>query len=183
MKPFFKKRQKGFTLVELGIVVAIAAVIIGIALAVVPALLASTRANAEISQLPTVTTKIQRAYANAANFAAVTTAAVVNLNVFPDSQVDKVAVTISNRWGGSVTVAPATLVNANDGVAITETLIPTAECLQIGQGVEGFMRKIAVGTAPGIVVKVDGTATTDPVKLGTECQKTNANTMIFTVGK
>ena len=180
MKFSLKKRQSGFTLVELGIVVAIAAIIIGIGLVVVPSILASTRANAEISELPTITTKIQRAYANQPNFAALTQAGIVNLNVFPESVVNKTAGTIANRWGGAVTIAPATLKQANDAVAITSADIPTAECLQIGQGVEGAMRKITVGTT---VVKADGVSAADPAALGTACNAAATVSMIFTFGK
>jgi prepilin-type N-terminal cleavage/methylation domain-containing protein len=180
MKFSLKKRQSGFTLVELGIVVAIAAIIIGIGLIVVPSILASTRANAEISELPTITTKIQRSFANQPNYAAVTQASIIGLNVFPTSVVDKTAGTVSNRWGGVVTVAAATLVNANDGVSITSTQIPTAECLQVGQGVEGTMRKITVGTT---VVKADGSAAADSALLGTACNDAATATMIFVFGK
>lgn len=180
MKFSLKKRQSGFTLVELGIVVAIAAIIIGIGLVVVPSILASTRANAEISELPTIATKIQRAFANQPNYGALTQAGIVNLNVFPDSVVDKTAGTIVNRWGGAVTVAPATLSQANDAVAITSNDIPTAECLQIGQGVEGSMRRIVVGTTE---VKAPGTTAANPTALGTACNATATVTMVFTLGK
>lgn len=180
MKFSLKKRQSGFTLVELGIVVAIAAIIIGIGLVVVPSILASTRANAEISELPTITTKIQRAFANQPNFANITQATVAGLNVFPPSNVS--GTTITNRFGGAVTVAKNTLVatTPDDTVAITSAQIPTAECLQIGQGVEGSMRQIQVG---GVVVKDDGKSAADPAKLATECGKTSTVTMTFVFGK
>lgn len=178
MKLSLKKRQSGFTLVELGIVVAIVAIIIGIALVVVPSILASTRANAEISELPTVVTKIKRSYANQPDFSLVSQATIAGLKVFPDSQVS--GTNITNRWGGPVTVAPATLVTDNDAVAITTTQVPTAECLQIGQGVEGSMRQITIA---GVVVKADGTAAADPAKLGTQCATAATVTIIYTFGK
>ena len=71
--------------------------------------------------------------------------------MFPPSNVS--GTTITNRFGGAVTVAKNTLMATTPGdtVAITSAQIPTAECLQIGQGVEGSMREISVG---GVVVKL-----------------------------
>lgn len=184
MKVFkqLKKRQKGFTLVELGIVVAIGAVIIGIGLIVVPSLLASTRANAEISELPTVATKIQRAYANQPNYSGMTHAAVVNLKVFPDNQVS--GTTVTNRWGGGVTVAvnATGIVSANDSFTITSTGIPEDECVQLGQGLERAARIITVGTGASAVVKADG-AKLDLAKLGTQCAVASTSTIVYTFGK
>jgi prepilin-type N-terminal cleavage/methylation domain-containing protein len=178
MKFSLKKRQSGFTLVELGMVVAIGAIIIGIGLVVVPSILASTRANAEISELPTVVTKIQRSFQNQPNYSQVSQSTIAGLKAFPDSQVS--GTTITNRWGGTVTVAPATLVTTDDAVAITSTQIPTAECLQLGQGVEGTMRQISIA---GVVVKADGTTATDPAKLGTQCASASTVTIVYTFGK
>jgi prepilin-type N-terminal cleavage/methylation domain-containing protein len=178
MKYSLKKRQSGFTLVELGMVVAIGAIIIGIGLVVVPSILASTRANAEISELPTVVTKIQRSFQNQPNYSLVSQSTIAGLKAFPDAQVS--GTTITNRWGGTVTVAPATLVTADDAVALTSTQIPTAECLQLGQGVEGTMRQISIA---GVVVKADGTSATDPAKLGTQCNSASTVTIVYTFGK
>lgn len=183
MKFTLKKSQKGFTLVELGIVVAIAAIIIGIGLVVVPSILASTRANAEISELPTVATKITRAYANQPDFSAITTAGVIDLGAYQAASVNRTAGTITNRWGGNVTVASDTLVNADDVVSLTYTNIPTAECLQIGQGVEGAMRQISVTGTAETVVKADGESAANPTTLGTACNSAARVSMTFTFGK
>lgn len=175
----FKKKQSGFTLVELGIVVAIAAVIIGISLVVVPGLLASTRANAEVSELPAIATKIQRAYANQPNYATLTHSTVVGLKVFPESSVAGTVVT--NRWGGLVTIAPfaAGLLSANDAFTFTTTGVPSVECVQVVQSLERSARAIAVGA---VQVKADAAAL-NLATLGTNCGLSNSNTLVFTFGK
>lgn len=180
MKMFKKslKRQAGFTLVELGIVVAIGAVIIGLGLVVVPSLLASTRANAEISEIPTIATKIQRAYANRPTFAGMNQATVIGLKAFPDSSVT--GAVISNRWGGLVTVAPATLVVANDAFTITTTGVPSEECVQVGQGLETVARSIAIPA--GTPVKTDGVAL-NLTTLGTQCDLGATTAIVYTFGK
>jgi prepilin-type N-terminal cleavage/methylation domain-containing protein len=181
----FKKRQSGFTLVELGIVVAIGAVIIGIGLIVVPSLLASTRANGEVAELPAIATKISRAYANQPNFSTLTHANVVGLQVFPDNQVS--GTTVTNRWGGTVTVASigATgLVSAHDAFTITSTGVPSDECVQLGQGLERAARVISVTPKGGAAtsVKADG-AKLDLGALGTACKAATSATMVYTFGK
>lgn len=178
-----KKKQKGqtgFTLVELGIVVAIAAVIIGIGLVVVPSILASTRANGETSDLPAISTKVQRAFANQPNYSTPTAATLtnlINLRVFPENEVNGAVVT--NRWGGTITPAVDTLVTASDAVTITETQIPQAECVQVVQGVERSFRQIKVNAT---VVKADGAAQVNLATLGTSCVAPT-NSLAFTFGK
>lgn len=181
MKLKMKKRQSGFTLVELGIVVAIAAVIIGIGLVVVPSILASTRANGEISDLPAITTKIQRSFANQPNYSSPTAATMpvlINLRVFPESEVN--GTTVNNRWGGTITAAVDTLKTAGDAVTITETNLPQAECVQVIQGVDRSYRKIAVN---GTGVKADGEAQIHLDTLGTACGTGGNNSIALTFGK
>lgn len=179
MKNFkkFAKLQAGFTLVELGIVVAIGAVIIGLGLVVVPSILASTRANAEISELPTIATKTQKTFANFPNYSTLTQPIAIGMKVFPDASV--AGATVTNRWGGAVTIAPATLVLANDAFIITSVGVPAAECAQIGQGMERSARVITVAA---VAVKADGQPL-DLAKLGTQCGLAATTTMVYTFGK
>jgi prepilin-type N-terminal cleavage/methylation domain-containing protein len=179
MKPFksVKKLQSGFTLVELGIVVAIAAVIIGLGLVVVPSILASVRANSEVSDLPTIATKVQKTFANVPNYSTLTQAIAVGMRVFPDATV--AGVTVTNRWGGAVTIAPSTIVLANDAFTLTSVGVPAAECVQIAQGMERNARIISIA---GVVVKPDGGGL-DLAKVGTQCGLATTSTMVYTFGK
>lgn len=176
-----KTKQSGFTLVELGIVVAIAAVIIGIGLVVVPSVLAATRANGEISDLPAISTKIQRAFANQPNFSTPTTASMavlVNLRVFPENMVS--GTTVTNRWGGSLTAAVSTLQTANDSVTLTDTNVPGPECNQVVQGIDRSYRQIKVNAT---TVKADGDAQVNLATLGTACNAAGNNAIAVTFGK
>ena len=177
MKLKFKRRTSGMTLLEFGIVIGLFALVVGLALYVVPSILANIRANAEATLLPTVESKIQRAWANQPNFSQVTTAQVAGLHIFPDSEVS--GTTIVNRWGGPVTIAPATLVTANDATAITSGNVPTAECMQVEQAVETSFRQITIN---GTVVKADGQTLVNENTVETACASTT-NTMVYTFGK
>jgi len=180
-KKIIKKHQAGFTLVELGIVVAIAAVIIGIGLAVVPSIVSSIRANGEVSDLPTLSTKIRTAWANQPTYGtsgtSITTEA-ISLNVFPTARVTS-STTVSNRWGGSITVAAGTLNTAGDAQVITETDVPQTECTLV---VEGVDQSFPVITVNGTSVKANGASQVTLATVGTACVS-GTNTLAFTAGK
>ena len=144
--------QRGFTMVELAVVVAIGAVILVIALAVVPAVLANNRANAEMQELPSILSNIQKAYSNAPTYAGATLDAVIRLNAFPAERVTipgAGAATATNRWGGTITLAVANLSATNDIVRLVYTNVSERECKAIIQGVAGLMRRIYVDSANG----------------------------------
>ena len=174
-------KQKGFTLVEVGIVVAIAAVIIGLGLVVVPSILSSNKANAEVSLIPAAVSKIQKAFSNQNDFSSATTAMVTKLNAFPNEQVNQTNGTITNRWNGAVNVLPTNLHGTdNDGAAITSANIPSAECVAIVQGVERTVARITVGTT---VVKAVGDAAADPTAVGTACNAASTATIEYAFSK
>jgi type II secretory pathway pseudopilin PulG len=178
MKLKFKRRTSGMTLLEFGIVIGLFALVVGLALYVVPSILANIRSNAEATLLPTVESKIQRAYANQPNYGSVTTAQIAGLLIYPQSEVS--GTTITNRWGGPVTLAPATLVTANDAVAITSANVPTSECIQLEQAVESSFRTITIN---GTAVKLDNpTAVVNESTVSTACASAT-NSMVFTFGK
>jgi len=183
------KRQGGFTMVELGVVVAIAAAILVIALTVVPTILANNRANAEMQELPSVTSNIQKAYSNAPNYTGATLDSVIRLNAFPAERVTVPAAgaaTATNRWGGNVTMAVGTLTSANDIARVVYTGVPERECKTVIQGVTNLMRRVYVDSANGgnagggTLVKNDGAAL-DLAALGTACAATNSIT--YDIGK
>ncbi|HEX7649998.1 MAG TPA: prepilin-type N-terminal cleavage/methylation domain-containing protein, partial [Noviherbaspirillum sp.] len=83
---FRKYQQRGFTLLELGIVVTIALVLIGVGVTKVPKIMADNRANAEISELPQIVAKIQKAVANQQNYTGMTLDSLIRLDVFPQNR-------------------------------------------------------------------------------------------------
>lgn len=188
----FKPRAKqgGFTMVELGVVVAIAATIIVIALAVVPTVLANNRSNAEMQELPSIITNIQKTYSNNPTFAGATLDGVIRLNAFPTERVtipDAGLATATNRWGGQVTLTPANLSSVNDIARLVYTNVGTRECKTVLQGVGSLVRRIYVDSANGGVagggtlIKDDGAAL-NLALLGTACGTTTAS-ITYDLGK
>lgn len=188
----FKNRNKqhGFTMVELGVVVAIAATIIVIALAVVPGVLANNRANAEMQELPSVITNIQKTYSNNPTYNGITLDGVIRLNAFPTERVTVPSsglATATNRWGGQITLTPANLSAVNDIARLVYASVGTRECKTVLQGVSGLVRRIYVDSAnggvagSGTLIKDDG-APLDLTLLGTACGSTTA-TVTYDLGK
>jgi nitrate/nitrite transporter NarK len=155
-------------------------VIIAIGLAVVPGIIASNRANAEISEVPSVVAKIQKLYNNQSSFSGVTTGQVAALSVYPDQEASAVGGTITDRWGGAVTVASGTLKVAGDSVILTYNNVPQAECTQIVPGVANSVRVITIG---GTSVKADGQAV-NLTTVGSQCAAgSTANTITYQFSK
>jgi prepilin-type N-terminal cleavage/methylation domain-containing protein len=177
------KRQAGFTLVELGIVVAIGAILIGIGFMLVPSLLTSSKVKAEANAMSTAATKIQQRYDGRPNFSGITTAIVAGLSVLPENSVS--GATVTNSWGGNVTFAAnaAGVNNPNDSFLYTTTAVPSAACTELAQTLERSAQVIQVGTsAAPVTVKAAG-APLDVGTLGTQCGATPTVTMVFTFGR
>lgn len=185
-----KSKQKGFTLVELGVVVAVGATILVISLGVVPSVLANNRANAEMQEVPGIATNIQKIYLNAPTYVGATLDAVIRLNAFPSSRVTipaSGAATATNRWGGAVTMSVATLTSTNDIVRLVYSNVGSSECKTVIGGIAGLARRIVVDSAnsgtsgAGTTVKPDAGAL-DITALGTACG-TTANSITYDIGK
>lgn len=173
----FKKSAKGFTLIELSIVIIVGSLLLAVALSLARTVMADNRVNDELKELPIIVTRIQKLYSNRATFAGLTNALAIAQNTFPDARVAGAAVT--NRWGGTITVVPKNLTATNDAVEATYTLVPTPECLGVIPQIESNMRIIKVGAT---TVKADG-AQTDLTALGTACNLTNTTTVVYTFSK
>lgn len=173
-----KRDQKGFTLVEVAIVVAVGALLL-IGVSQAPTIIANNRANAEIAELPQVVANIQKIYANRSNFVGIDNAQVIGLKAFPEDRVDGAASLLS-RWGESITVAPADVGTGTDnGVSLTYALVPSAECINVIQGVEGRFYTIEVA---GTEVKTDG-GDLDLAALSTQCNSDTEVGIVYTFKK
>ena len=184
------RNQGGFTLVEIAIVVAIAAVILVIAMRAVPTVLANNRANAEMQELPLVITNIQKIYTHYTSFSGATLNSVIRLNAFPADRVIIPAIgpaTAINRWGGAITLSVDNLVSIDDLARLVYQGVTERECKAVIMGVAGMVRRIYVdsangGTAGGgILVKNDG-STVDLAALGTACG-IGTNSITYDIGK
>ena len=100
--PHPETKQKGYTIIELGIALAIIAVLIVAGLAGVTTVLNSSKANAQIEDSGIVLAKLQ-SILTSTNTSGMTTAAAIGSSLFPASRVS--GTTVANKFGGSEFVA------------------------------------------------------------------------------
>jgi prepilin-type N-terminal cleavage/methylation domain-containing protein len=158
-----KKSQRGYSLIELSIVLAIIAVIIAGAVFGVQAILRANNVNKTISQTNVAANKIVAKLIRDANYANATT---VNLtrqgqDVWDAQYVNIAAGTVENPFNGAVHVRP--LGSAEGGLAVNEGLVytisglPVSVCSDVAGGVEGL------STALRVVNELNGAAKTDVI--------------------
>src|SRR5260363_307262 len=78
-----KRRQEGFTLIEIMIALAIVAVAIALAIKPVHQALSNAQANDEMGELPAIIANIQKVFANRANYGGATPELFVNQHLSP----------------------------------------------------------------------------------------------------
>lgn len=137
--------------------------------------------NAEASNLTTIIGGAQKLYgSDPTAFANVTASALINNGVIPSGEVN--GTTITSSFGTPITVAPATLYNTNDGIALTYGVSPSL-CSDFVTSVAGNLAKVTVAGTPVL----DATAGTvlSEAALGTACSGTaGANVpLVLTAGR
>jgi prepilin-type N-terminal cleavage/methylation domain-containing protein len=130
-----KNQQKGYSIIELSIALAIVSIILVTALTGVQRILRSNHVNEDLKKINLAASKIGVILANVPDAAGITQQNLIDLKVFSDFNVVPVAggaPTINNSFGGTITVAPntATLgtIPANGGLMLYSTSIPPEAC-------------------------------------------------------
>lgn len=171
------KPQRGYSLIELSIVLAIIAVIIAGAVFGVQAILRANNVNKTISQTNVAANKIVAKLIRDSNYANATT---VNLtkqgqDVWDVQYVSSTGGTVENPFNGSVFVAPLSAAEGglgiSEGFVYTITGLPVSVCSDVAGGVEGL------GTALRVFNETAGTAKTTVIgnTNGTLVKNTFAN--------
>jgi len=178
-----KKSRKGFSLLELLLVLGIIAALVVAAFIVYPKVQASQRAQAESNNIATIQAGVKALYTSASSFTGLTNTVAVQAKIFPDNMLSGSgsSATPINAFKGNVVVASAnTGPSAATGSSFTITYsnVPAAECTKIITAAAGNFYTAGVGTAGN--VKAAGEVL-DVAKTATQCQSGgNSNTLIFT---
>lgn len=123
------RRAQGFSLLEILLVLGIAAALIIAAFVVYPKVQAANRAQAEEQNIAAIAAGVRGLYAGSSNYASISNQVLLNGKVFPDNMVAADGATVTNVWGGILVVLPST--NVTNGFNIQETGVPQVECAQI----------------------------------------------------
>ena len=188
-----KKSKKGFSLLELLLVLGIIAALVVAAFIVYPKVQASQRAQAESNNIATIQAGVKALYTSASSFTGLTNSVAVQAKIFPDNMLSGSgsAAKPINAFKGNVTLAAdKTGPSGADGSSFTITysnvpaaectkiITAAAECTKIITAAAGNFYTAGVGTAGN--VKAAGEVL-DVAKTATQCESGgNSNTLIFT---
>ncbi|EKN3682209.1 TPA: prepilin-type N-terminal cleavage/methylation domain-containing protein [Yersinia enterocolitica] len=169
-----RKSKKGFSLLELLLVLGIIAALVVAAFIVYPKVQASQRAQAESNNIATIQAGVKALYTSASSFTGLTNIVAVQAKIFPDNILSGSgsAAKPVNVFKGDVTLAVvATGPSKAPGSSFTITYsnVPAAA---------GNFYEVGVGTAANVKPAGD---VLDVSKTATQCAVGgNSNTLIFT---
>ena len=176
-----RKSKKGFSLLELLLVLGIIAALVVAAFIVYPKVQASQRAQAESNNIATIQAGVKALYTSASSFTGLTNTVAVQAKIFPDNMLSGsgTAAKPINAFKGNVTLAAtATGPSSAAGTSFTITYdnVPAAECVKIATAAAGNFYITTVGTK---VVKAAG-GTLDVAATAAACTNATSNTLVFT---
>lgn len=135
-------KQRGFTLIELSIVIAIGLLLILVGLKFGPTLMRGTRVQSETQNVGMLVSQVRNLYRG--RYANLTTAQVIQYNLAPTDLVNGNA--LAGNWG-AITLAPSALNGAAANTALQVTLanIPQPDCIQLAPALLGTADELDVG--------------------------------------
>lgn len=180
------KLNKGFSLIELIIVLAVVGVAIAAVFRGIPAIQASRDANSESQNLSNIVASIDGFYASSNSYTGLTTAMAICAKAVPQAMVTAAATctanpptggAASNTWGGTVAIVPVTYgvgAVANNAFTVTYNSVPSDACIKFAaQAAPNYPRVRINGTAAANTVKDTNSAT--PVALNQGAIALNCN--------
>ncbi|HDV2886857.1 TPA: prepilin-type N-terminal cleavage/methylation domain-containing protein, partial [Escherichia coli] len=180
-----KHNKKGFSLLELLLVLGIIAALVVAAFIVYPKVQASQRAQAESNNIAAIQAGVKALYTSASSFTGLTNSVAVQAKIFPDNMLSGSgsAAKPINAFKGNVTLAAdKTGPSGADGSSFTiiYSNVPAAECTKIITAVAGNFYAAGVGNVGNGNVKTAGEVL-DVAKTAMLCQNGgNSNTLVFT---
>nr|WP_224788634.1 type 4 pilus major pilin [Pandoraea terrae] len=160
-----RRRQRGMSLVEIGVVVALVGVLMAGAFVGVPAIMMNLKANGEVTDLQEAAAGIQRIAMGSAitmppSGTALGAPAAHALGFYPSHRFTSstgsagtggAATTINglkNRFNGDITITPldAIVTGQGKGIEILSKAVPTAACVKVVGAVAGVFDEILVGS-------------------------------------
>ena len=176
-----KKSKKGFSLLELLLVLGIIAALVVAAFIVYPIVQASQRAQAESNNIATIQAGVKALYTSASSFTGLNNSVAVQAKIFPDNMLSGSgsAAKPINAFKGNVVVASAdTGPSAATGSSFTITYenVPAAECTKIITAAAG---NFYIAQVVGATVKKAG-GTLNVAATAAACSDANSNKLVFT---
>ena len=156
--------QKGYSIIELSIALAIISIILVGSLAGVQRVLRSNNVNTDLRNINLAAANLTTMYSTQATTSGLSMATLISLKVFDGFNVNTATTTVTNAFGGNITIAPnsATVDGsaANTGFIVYSTNIPSEACPDYLNGLEKLSSNMSTTTAttPAVAGAVYGTA-------------------------
>lgn len=161
------RQQKGYSIIELSIALAIISIILVTALAGVQRILRSNSVNEDLKNLSLMASKTAVILTNVADTAGITQENLISLRVFEGFRNN--SGTINNAFGGVITVKPNAealgTIPTSGGLMVYSSLIPPEVCSDYITGLSPIASHISATNAAS--PSVEGRAFTNVVKSNT----------------
>lgn len=173
-------KSKGFSLIELLLVLGVLAILMVAAFVVYPQVRDRNQANSEVSNLMAAKANLNNLYASTnGDYTGLTTGVANQARVFPSNMNAgkfTASATVSSSWSGGVTVLPSaagtfpngTAYTANHAFAITYAGVPAGVCLSLVSGAAANFQDVQVGGATVFKAAAAG-GTFDPALAAAKC--------------
>lgn len=161
-----KQKQKGFTLVELMIAIAIAGVLLIALFAIVRSVRQSAAVSAETSNVQALLSGVHSIYPSTSIYTGVSSLQLITAAKVPTNMLDAAGTGLVNSWFGAVTIAPDL---ANGGFDISYANVPASTCIELASALSSSLQNISSST---------GSLAT-PALAATNCASPAGITMVF----
>ncbi len=176
LMPTFGRAVRGFTLVELLIVLGIAAIILMGAIGLYDANKQATDSQAEIRNMQTLVTKARQLYNGRSDYANISTKLLVDAGGLPSSM-SWDGTDLTNSWGGLTSVAGSATAGLFD---VSYTKVPVKNCIDMGMGAVSTAQYIKIGTADALQTVAGGAgAQPSAVEVSAACGSSGSVSMVF----
>ena len=173
------RQQAGDFMLTLVIALIVVAVIVGKAFLNYRDTSRKEENNAVASAITIIAGDLRKNFGMNNEYGSLTTAIAVKSGAIPRNFRDGTADTASNMWGGTVTVAPATITVDNDVANLAFTKVPSAQCYDIVSATQSLARRITVGSSTAKAAD----ATLNAATLATACDSATDVTITWAIGR
>jgi len=158
-------RRKGFSMIELMVVIGIIAAMVLAAFWAVPVIRNNIKSSDEANAYMAMSNDVRTVYSTQGNFNGVNSGSLIKLGVVPSNMVRND--TIISTFDTLVTVAPTNLIGTNDGVEFSYT-IPREACTKFVQKSAVASARVTVGSTV-VLNRTSGDNRVDVNALGDAC--------------
>lgn len=146
-----QRKQGGFSLVEILLVLGIIAILAIAAFIIFPQVQAANRANTEQSNITTIAAGVKNLYGATRNYNGISASTLIKAKIAPSSMYanDSTATALTSSWSAPVAIAASTPTGgtgtANSQFTLTYSDVPSEVCTRLVPGLLANFSSVTVG--------------------------------------